>query len=71
MDELLSKTAEQPADATLQLRGLKAIQGGCSADPHLAAAAIVAAMQVHPECLRLWRQTRPASVQALSMRVIS
>ena len=71
VDELLSKMAEQPADAALQLKGLKAIQGGSSADPHLAAAAIVAAMQAHPECLRLCRPTRPASVQALSMRVIS
>jgi len=49
VDELLRKMAEQPADAALQLRGLKAmrVRGG-SADPHLAAAAIVAAMQAHP-----------------------
>ena len=48
VDELLRKMAEQPADAALQLRGLEAMQGG-SWDPHLAAAAIVAAMQAHPQ----------------------
>lgn len=49
VDELLRKMAEQPADTALQLRGLKAMRvRGSSADPHLAAAAIVAAMQAHP-----------------------
>ena len=47
VDELLRQMAEQPADAALQLRGLEAMQDA-SADPHLAAAAIVAAMQAHP-----------------------